>query len=389
MPVGRSVTGLHSGSGSRRVQEVRAVAFLAGDAGWVLISVEASLLCRATADAIASAVGSAGLGATVVASTNRGAAPLCGGTEPAGYRASVVRLAASVGWLAASRASDAVVTASTGEVDFGLGSGDLEPGLPFVDVLHVAPDARRPRLVIANAALPRLVDTTRGQGELGVWRETEDALEAVLGGPAVVLGMNATPAQEPMGRAQRAGQTRRVADALVPAVLRALGSGEERVPCALDVTSASRAVATLPLPDRYAVRQAADRAEFGCQDGTRLQRFEATVRWQWLERVYQAAMNGRTGQVEVPISLVRLGPVALCGLGVELSEAAAARVAENSLAGLPWILSGAGGRLGTAALVPDPPSLDGWREAEPMTDLWPLHSGALAELSGALSELAA
>lgn len=379
--LGREATGLIEAEKAPEPLQVRALALAAGGAQWVLITLDASLVCSPTAADISGRLAAAGWLATVVASTAPTAPVLSSYADQGRYRAMVVELAETAATLAAGRLAPATLSAVGAALELdsgGLGAGSR---MPYLDAVMVAPGPRRPRLAVAVAALPRLVDKQTGELRRGVWSLAERVLGAHCGEPVAVLGLPAAVAQEADSARQRAGRFQPVSQRLAASLLTAVSGEQEAVRAELEVVAETCELATQPLPDRHLVRGEADQAEFGIEDGTVCQRVRATARWAWLERVYHACMSGRTGQVPVPLTRVRLGDLVLLGVGADLSETVAAALSETGEAALTLVVNGAGGRAGAVLSEPERATLRGGREVEPLTDLWPLAADAVRHLA--------
>ncbi|MCC7495538.1 MAG: hypothetical protein IT204_24525 [Fimbriimonadaceae bacterium] len=366
---------------------VRALALSCGGVGWVVVNVDAALLTVECATAIRAAVQALGWQATVVASGQR--------SHPALPRATGGAWAAQVQELAAATAQQAMLRLSPATLQIAGATLDDEPvdgqetinRLPFVDLLLVSAGRDRPAIHLATAALPRLVDAFRGEVRRGPWRRAATIAAALLDEPVALVALPSSGVQEVDPQLQRSGREPRVASRLAAAVAAALSSRAEPVTPQLTVQEVTLELPTQPLPDRYEVRRAADRAEFGCEDGTLAKRSEATWRWQWLERLYQAAMEGRTATVPVLLQVVHLGAVKVVGLAADVSDSVAETLTERFGDEPVLFISGANGRAAPLLSQPSRATVGGGRELEPLTDLWPLASAATGLVLASLLEL--
>ncbi len=386
--LGRSVTGLVAADRLQEQLAVRALALASGGVGWVLVHLDASLLCCETAAQIRSGVAALGWTATVVATGSRSAPALSQWAEAGAYRRQVVSLAQAAARLAVGRCAPATLHAAAATLEAD--QADLEgsvPRLGFLDLLSVSSGPGRPRVLVAAAALPRLIDPYRGEVRPGVWAQAERAAGAALGEPVALLGLPGSGAQEAEQALQRGAPEPKVAAGLSAAVLGALAGPVDPLAPVLQVLEEPLTVATLPLPDRYDIRQAADRAEFGCEDGTPPQRVELTGTWRWLERLYEASIEGRSVGLELATVRIHLGALTLLGVNADLTELVGLRLAERGQQEPVILVSAANGRAGALVAQPARPTLRGARELEPFTDLWALAPTAVRDLATHLAEV--
>ena len=379
--LGREVTG-HSGAARVREDlQARALALQAGEQLWLLIVLDASLLCPITAAAIRAGLEHEGRAVTVVATGCRGGPVLAAGAHEPAYRHNVIAVTQAAAALALQHSSRAMVSCASAAFE-----ADEQPQLtnaprlPYLDLLRISPGVRRPEVVIAVTALPRLVDAAEGLVARGPWSSAERLLAAERPEGLAILGLTSSHAQEADPALQHAGREEPLAARLTSSLLQGLGQrGQPLVP-RLEVDVSELALETLPLPDGYAARRAADQAEIGCQDGTLAERQQQTARWEWLERVYRWQMAGRSPAVQVPITRVRLGQATVVGVGADLSESAVVRLLEPLDEDPVLVVAGANGRAGAVVAQPQRPTLRGAREVEPCTDLWPFGPRAVSSL---------
>lgn len=383
--LGRDVTGHSAANEVREALEARALALQVGEQAWILLCLDASLLCPATAAAIRDGLEHGGRAVTVVATGARSAPVLAVGTFEPAYRRNVVAVAKAAAALALQRSSRAMVTWACAPFEPDEQPElNVTPRLPYLDAIRISPGLARPEVVVAVAGLPRLVDAVEGVVQRGAWRSAERMLQSGRSEGLVVMGLSTCHAQEADPSLQRAGREGPLAARLAGSLLDALGQRGQPLPPRLTVASETVAVETLPLPDGYAARRAADQAEIGCQDGTLAERQRQTARWEWLERVYRWQMAGRSPAVPVPVTRIGLGPAALFGIGADLSESAALRLLEPLEDDPALLVSGANGRAGAVVTQPQRATLRGARELEPCTDLWPFGPRAVSSVAESL-----
>jgi len=379
--LGREVTGQSAASDVREALEARALALQVGDQAWVLLALDAALLCPRTAAAMRAGLEHEGRAITVVATGARSAPVLAAGSFEPAYRQNVIAVAKAAASLALQRSSRAMVTWSSAAFEPDeQPDGSAAPRLPYLDIIRVSPGAGRPEVVLAVTGLPRLVDAVEGQVQRGPWRRAERMLNAAREEGLVVLGLSSCHAQEAEPALQRAGREEPLASRLAGSLLDAMGQRGQPLPPRLTTASVAADVETLPLPDGYLARRAADQAEVGCQGGTLAERQRQTARWDWLERVYRWQMAGRSPAVPVLVTRIGLGQATIVGIGADLSETVALRLLEPLEEDPVLLLSGANGRAGALVAQPQRATLRGARELEPCTDLWPFGPRAVSSV---------
>jgi len=383
--LGREVTGQSPANFVREPLSARALALQVGETAWLLLVLDASLLCPVTAEAIRAGLEHDGRAVTVVATGARGAPVLAAGSFEPAYRQNAVAVAKAAAALALQRSSRAMVTWSSSAFEADEQPElNVAPRLPYLDVIRVSAGVHRPEVVLAVTALPRLVDAVEGVVQRGPWRQAEQMLQAGREDELVVLGLSSCHAQEADPALQRAGREEPLAARLAGSLLDALGQRGQPLAPRLVTGSMIVELETLPLPDGYAARRAADQAEIGCQDGTLAERQRQTARWEWLERVYRWQMAGRSPAVPVPVTRIGLGPATIVGIGADLSESVALRLLEPLEDDPVLLLSGGNGRAGALVAQPQRATLRGARELEPWTDLWPFGPRAVSTVAEAL-----
>ena len=353
-------------------RRVRALALATRGRPLVWVSLEAGAVSAAWAAELSARVPEAEL--LVVPSGGAEVALLGDSADASGVQAA----AAAAARLALGRLRPAEV---------GWGSAACQPDddaaelLPYLDALTVE-TADGGLAVLVSAPWPVLQPAAEGGlGEFGP-AALEAAVTAVTGRPATVLVLPRAGTAEP--DAQPPGATsERLLGAVGAALLTALLGPREALLPVLGVRRDEVTLATQRLPDLNQVLAAAEAAELALDEGAPGEREATRVRLGWLRRLQQLAAAGRTGGVPVGLTEVRVGAVALWGVGAALSTATAQALLARQAAPGGWAVSCLGGRTAAILARPGGATLAGGPGLEPLCDLWPLAPGAVTALGDA------